>query len=272
MPPQTDTLLHEQHCKESSVANPALNQKRFEAAASSIANPSTTTMTRASVARALSLLVALLFAGAALAWWHYSKLVSFSATKTTLPAGFNTQILLMSLLALGVGFAFILLPRLAPVLAPLYAVLEGAVLGAVSLLYNAVYPGIVLEALGATVSVFVVFGALYFTGIVTVTNKMRAVIMAATFGVALFYGICWISSLFTGTNILAMGGPLGIGISLVTATVASFNLFLDFDFIDRQVEANAPVEMSWYAAGGTVITLAWVYLEMLRLLSKFNRR
>jgi uncharacterized YccA/Bax inhibitor family protein len=250
------------------MANPALSPTRFAALADTT---STTALTRGAVVRSLGVLLAVLLAGAALSWSHLASAVVGASTHTVSSSP-NTQLLVLALLAFAAGLAFVLVPKAAVVLAPVYALLEGGVLGAISFVYNAVYPGVVLEAVGATVSVLGVFAALYLSGTVKVTSRMRTTITAATLGVLVFYLVAWIVSLFTSTNVLYMGGPLGIAISVVTASIASLNLFLDFDFIDRQIAAGAPASSHWYAAGGTVVTLAWIYIEMLRLLAKLNRR
>ena len=157
--------------------------------------------------------------------------------------------------------------------APAYALLEGLFLGAVSAIFNARYHGIVMEAVGLT---FGTLGALlmaYRSGLIRATEKFKLGVVAATGGVAIFYLIGMVMSLF-GHPIQAMytGTPLGIGISLVVVVIAALNLILDFDMIEQGVAMRAPKYMEWYGAFGLVVTLVWLYLEFLRLLMKLNSR
>jgi uncharacterized YccA/Bax inhibitor family protein len=174
---------------------------------------------------------------------------------------------------LGVAILTIFKPKLARFTAPLYALLEGALLGAISALYNAAYDGIVVQAVALTIGVFAVMLFLFATRIIKVTDKLRMGIVAATGAIMLVYVANLILSLF-GSNLpfLHSAGALGIGISLLIVGVAAFNLLLDFDFVERGVEAGAPRYMEWYAAFGLLVTLIWLYLELLRLLAKLQRR
>lgn len=173
---------------------------------------------------------------------------------------------------LGVAILTMFKPKLARFTAPVYALLEGALLGAISALYNATYDGIVVQAVALTIGVFAVMLFLFATRIVKVTDKLRTGIIAATGAIMLVYVANMILSIF-GSNLpfLHSTGVLGIGISLVIVGVAAFNLLLDFDFVERGVEAGAPRYMEWYAAFGLLVTLIWLYLELLRLLSKLRR-
>lgn len=175
--------------------------------------------------------------------------------------------------ALGVAILTIFKPNLARFTAPVYALLEGAFLGAISGLYNAAYDGIVIQAVGLTVGVFAVMLFLYGTRIIKVTEKLRMVIVAATGAVMLLYVANLILSLFDAeVPFLHDTGAMGIGISLVIVVIASFNLLLDFDFVERGVAAGAPAKMEWYAAFGLLVTIVWLYLELLRLLAKLQSR
>ena len=164
-------------------------------------------------------------------------------------------------------------PHLSPITAPLYAVLEGLILGALSARYEARWAGLPMQAVGLTFMVFVAMLLVYRTGIIKVTDKFRFGVAAATGGIALFYLLSIVLSLF-GVNIPLVheGGMIGIGFSLIVIGVASLNLILDFDLIESGVKAGAAKYMEWYAAFGLLVTLVWLYLEMLRLLSKLNRR
>ncbi len=161
-------------------------------------------------------------------------------------------------------------PRRAAMTAPIYAVFEGLFLGAISALFEAMYPGLVMRAVSLTFGVFFIMLLLYRSGTIRATGKFRMIVIAATGGIALVYFISFIVGLF-GVNIsfLYDSSPLSIGISLFVVAIAALNLILDFDMIERGAQAQAPQYMEWYGAFGLMVTLIWLYLEMLRLLSKF---
>ncbi len=157
----------------------------------------------------------------------------------------------------------------APFLAPVYAILEGLFLGAISALMETQYPGIVIQAILGTAGTFMVMLTLYRTRIIKVTDKLRMIIVGATLGIALVYIIGIVMSFFGGgIPYIHESGPIGIGFSVVVCGIAAFNLLLDFDFIEKGSEAKAPKYMEWYAAFGLLVTLIWLYLEILRLLGK----
>jgi uncharacterized YccA/Bax inhibitor family protein len=157
--------------------------------------------------------------------------------------------------------------------APIYAVLEGLFLGAISAFFEASYPGIVMQAVALTFGTLFVMLMGYKTGIIKVTQKFKAGVIAATGAVALVYLISFIFSFFGASNlIINSSGILGIGISIVIVVIAALNLVLDFDFIAKGSEAELPKYMEWYAAFGLMLTLVWLYIEILRLLSKIARR
>ncbi len=160
-----------------------------------------------------------------------------------------------------------------PVLAPVYALLEGLVLGGISAVTNVRYPGIAIQAVGLTFGVMFVLLFLYASRIINVTQKFRMGVIAATGGIMLFYLVQMVMGFF-GVHFFALNGSgmLGIGISLFICAIASLNLVLDFDFIERGVNYGAPKFMEWYGAFGLMVTLVWLYLEILRLLSKTRSR
>ena len=133
--------------------------------------------------------------------------------------------------------------------------------------------GIVLQAVGITLGVFVVMLVLYRTGVIRVTDKMRRTVIGATMGVAVFYGISFLMSLF-GANIsfLNSSSLISICFSLLVAGLAAMNLALDFDFIERGEQSGLPKYFEWYAAFGLLVTMVWLYLEILRLLAKLRDR
>jgi len=164
-------------------------------------------------------------------------------------------------------------PRRAAMTAPIYAVFEGLFLGAISALFEAMYPGLVMRAVSLTFGVFLIMLLLFRSGAIQVTNKFRTIIMAATGGIALVYFVSFIAGMF-GANLGFMygNGMMGIGFSLVVVAIAALNLVLDFDMIVKGANARAPQYMEWYGAFGLMVTLIWLYLEILRLLSKFASR
>lgn len=164
-------------------------------------------------------------------------------------------------------------PMWSKVLGPLYALAQGFFLGAISKAYNEAYEGIVIQAVGATLGVFFMMLVLYRTGVIKVTAKFRRIIITATLGLMAFYLVSFVLSLFgVDIGIFQSASLLGIGFSLFAATLAAMNLALDFDFIEQGSKQALPKGMEWYAAFGLVITLVWLYLELLRLLSKLQQR
>jgi uncharacterized YccA/Bax inhibitor family protein len=160
-------------------------------------------------------------------------------------------------------------PRYSNITAPIYAVLEGLFLGGISAFFESRFPGLVMRAVALTFGVFLIMLFLFRSGKIRATGKFRMAIMAATGGIALIYLISFIAGLFgTSFNFLHGSGVMGIGFSLVVVAIAALNLILDFDFIQRGVSARAPKIMEWYGAFGLMVTLVWLYIEILRLLSK----
>ncbi len=161
----------------------------------------------------------------------------------------------------------------APVTAPMYALLEGLALGGISAIFDFRYPGIAIQAVGLTFGTLFVLLMVYSTGIIKVTDKMRIGIIAATGGIALFYLLEMVLGFF-GVHFVAVNGsgPIGIAFGLFVVAIAALNLVLDFDFIERGVAYGAPKYMEWYGAFGIMVTLVWLYLEILRLLAKTRSR
>jgi uncharacterized YccA/Bax inhibitor family protein len=164
-------------------------------------------------------------------------------------------------------------PQLSPYLAPGYAVFEGLFIGAISAIFEAKYPGIVLQAVGATFVTFLVCFGLYKYKIVKVTEQFKSVVIAATLAIATYYLISWIFSMFTSfTPVHYDNSLMSIGISAFVIIIAALNLFLDFDRIEQGVAQKMPKYMEWYGAMGLIITLVWLYIEFLRLLSKLSSK
>lgn len=178
-----------------------------------------------------------------------------------------------ALIGLGLAMATIFMPDYAFVTAPLYAIAEGALLGAFTSIMEAEYPGIAVQALLLTTGVFFVMLTLYRSGTIVVTDRLRSGIMAATGAIFLVYVISFVGQLFLGASIpfIHSAGPIGIIFSLVVVGVAAFNLLLDFDFIERMTKKGADKKYEWMGAFGLIVTLVWLYIEILILLSKLRR-
>jgi len=180
-------------------------------------------------------------------------------------------------LIVGIALTFLLMfrPHLARFVAPVYALAQGVFVGAISRGYENFYDGIVVQAAGATIAVFGVMLVLYRTRIIKVTKRFRTVVTAATLGVMVFYGLCLLIRLFAGPDSISfLSSPslLGIGFSVLVAGLAAFNLALDFDFIERGAKQGLDKNFEWFAAFGLLVTIIWLYLELLRLLSKLRER
>jgi len=173
------------------------------------------------------------------------------------------------------GFVLVLVmtfkPAWSPVLAPLYALAEGLFVGAITAYYANAFDGIVFHAVTLTIGMLFTMLFLYQARIIVVTQKLRAGILMATMGVALMYLGVMVANFF-GANLtfLHEGGLMGIGISLVVIAIASMNLLLDFDMFENGERHGAPKYMEWFAAVGLLVTLVWLYIEFLRLLSKLR--
>lgn len=166
-------------------------------------------------------------------------------------------------------------PMWAPYTTPVYALAEGLFLGSISALISAQFPQvpIVFQACCLTFGTLFVMLLCYQTGVIKVTEKLRAGITAATGAVCLLYVVSMVLSFF-GTQIpyIHTSNPIGIAFSVFVVGLAAFNLLLDFDLVDRLVAQRAPKAMEWYAAFALLVTLVWLYLEILRLLSKLQSR
>jgi uncharacterized YccA/Bax inhibitor family protein len=162
----------------------------------------------------------------------------------------------------------------APVSAPIYALFEGLAIGGISAMLNMQYHGIVLQAVALTFATLVCMLVAYRTGLINVTDRFRMIVVGATAAIALTYLVTMLLSFFhiTVPFVFGTGGTGGIVLSLVIVGVAALNLALDFDFIEQAAGAGAPKYIEWYAAFGLMVTLIWLYLEILRLLGQLRRR
>jgi uncharacterized YccA/Bax inhibitor family protein len=171
------------------------------------------------------------------------------------------------------AIATVFKPAWSPVTTPLYAAAEGLALGAISVGFDSVYPGIVGQA------VFLTFGTLgalllaYRSGMIRATERFKLGVVAATGGIAFFYFLSFIVGFFgVRMPLIGSSGTFGILFSVVVVVVAALNLVLDFDFIEQGAAQRAPKYMEWYGAFGLLVTLVWLYLEILRLLTKLQER
>lgn len=190
-------------------------------------------------------------------------------------SGFTDKAYMLMTVGAIVGFVFALILAFTKnkYLAPLYAMCEGLFLGGISAVFNAQYPGIVIQAvLGTFASMFAMLG-LYRFGIIKCTDKFRSIIFTATISIAVLYLIQWIGSFFHYSIPAIFGaGTVGIGFSVVVVAIASLNLILDFDFIEKGSQMMLPKDYEWYGAFGLMVTLVWLYIEILRLLAKLRDR
>jgi uncharacterized YccA/Bax inhibitor family protein len=164
-------------------------------------------------------------------------------------------------------------PHTSAYLSQPYAIMEGFLLGSISSVYAFKYPGIVTNALFGTVGCFTLMLVLYRTGVIRVTEKFRMVMIAATGAIALTYLINIVMGFF-GNSIpmIHEATPIGIAFSVIVVGVAAFNLMLDFDMIEQAHARKAPKFMEWYCGFALLLTLVWLYIEMLRLMSKLNKK
>ncbi len=196
-----------------------------------------------------------------------------------------TLVLVGAFGGLGVAILISFKKDWSPYLAPLYALLEGLFVGAISAYfelsaqsrqggYSGGYSGIVIQAVGLTFSVVAGMYLLYKFNIIRVTQKFKAIVLTATAGIAIFYLVCWGLTMFNVNvpSFLFEGSGIGIGFSVFVVALAALNLILDFDMIEKGAELGAPKYMEWYGAFGLLVTIVWLYMEILRLLSKLNRR
>ncbi len=250
------------------TANPALNKKTFTSFGT-VADGQT--MTLGGTVNKIFILLLLVVAGALYTW----KLAFAAISSDSLTA---SRAILPWMIGGGIGGFIVAIitvfkRHLAPITAPIYAILEGLFLGGISAFLEYQHPGIVINAIGLTFGILFALLFAYRSGLIKPTENFKLGVFAATGGVAIFYLFSFISGLFgMSTGYLHNSSLLSIGISVVIIIIAALNLVLDFDFIEQGAASSAPKFMEWYAAFGLIVTLVWLYLEILRLLSKLASR
>ncbi|TWI83449.1 putative YccA/Bax inhibitor family protein [Lacibacter cauensis] len=244
--------------------NPTLSEKQFQQTTSGY--NSFETMTVRGTMNKFGFLMLMVMAGAAFSWQ------AFNEGKNILP-----YLLIGALGGLVVALIITFKKEWSGYLAPAYGILEGVFVGAISAYFNFLfrekYPDIIMHAVLLTFAVAASMYLLYSLRIIKVTERLRSVIFVATASIAVFYLLTWILGFF-GIHFafLTTGSTFGIVFSLAVIGIAALNLLLDFDMIERGSEMGAPKFMEWYGAFGLLVTLVWLYLEILRLLSKLNDR
>jgi len=243
--------------------NPTLTQKMFDKSMHLEANMQGTMSVRGAINK-FGFLMVMIIAGAAYNWHMFEQ-----GQTSTMNALMITGIIGGLITAIAISFK----PNWAGYLAPLYGLLEGLFIGGISAIFNAAfaekYPGLVMQAVGLTFGVAISMFLLYNFRVIKATEKLKSVIIMATVGIGVFYLLTMLLRLF-GVNVSFMydSSLLSIGISIFIVAIAALNLILDFDMIEQGAERGAPKFMEWYGAFGLMVTLVWLYLEILRLLSK----
>lgn len=240
--------------------NPVFNQDMRQNAREAVGVPMTVqgTLTKTII---LSLIMCL--SGAAT--WYQFSLGYMDKVNMLMIAGL--------VIGLIVGFVIIFKQHLAPVLSPVYAFAEGALLGGLSAIFEKQFPGIVIQAVSLTMLAVFSMAVLYKAGIIRATERFRSTIMVATSAIAVFYLIAIIGSFFHfNMSILYSSSPLGIAFSVIVVGIAALNLIIDFDFVEQGAANFLPQQYEWYGAFGLLVTIIWLYIEILRLLSKLKDR
>ena len=236
------------------MSSPALNEKVWNRIDGQVTQD---TMTLEGTINKSGILILLTMFGAYIGWTLQSPAIMIGALIVNL------------VLCLFIIFK----PHTATYLSQPYAVIEGLLLGTISAVYAAQYPGIVTNTLFATISCFVLMLALYRFRIVQVTEKLRSIVMVATGAIALTYVANMVMGFFgSSMPMIHQASPMGIAFSVIVTGVAAFNLLLDFDMIEQAHARKAPKFMEWYCGFALLVTLVWLYIEMLRLMSKLNKK
>ena len=246
-------------------SNPALNDDSFDSVLDGEGVYNDIMTLEGTVSKSLFLIA--LVIGAGVVGWKMSSMASMAPHMHTILIG-------SSILGFITAMITIFKKSMAPSTAPAYAILEGITLGIFSYLYESMYSGIVIQAVFLTISVFIGLLFCYKSGLIKATENFKLAVVSATFGIFAVYLISFIGH-FVGFEVpyIHESGPIGIGVSVIIVVVAALNLVLDFDFIEKGSErGDLPAYMEWYGAFGLLVTLVWLYIEILRLLSKLRSR
>jgi uncharacterized YccA/Bax inhibitor family protein len=244
------------------TGNPSLNERIFASQPRPAFGEARMTL-QGTINKSFLLLVVLL-CGAFYPWSQFLSTGDVSVVSTSLMVGGIGGLVL----ALIMSFK----PTMAPYLAIPYAALEGLAVGGLSALLESRTQGIAIQAVGLTFAVFAVMLVAYRLGLIRATARFRAVVIGATGAIALVYLVSMLLNMFhVATPFLNSSSPLGIGLSLIIVGVAALNLILDFDFIESGAAYGAPRYMEWYGAFALLVTLVWLYMEILRLLANSRR-
>jgi uncharacterized YccA/Bax inhibitor family protein len=245
------------------TANPVLSDKTFDAF-SGFARPAST-MTVGGTVNKTGVLLACVLAGAAFTWSRFSRANPAEVMPFLIGGGIVGLVL-----ALVTTFKM----AWAPFTSPFYALAEGLVLGGLSAMIESQYPGIAMQAVAMTFGTLACMLLAYRAGLIRATERFKLGVVAATGAIFLVYLLSWLLSLFGfhGFSVLSGNGLIGIGFSVVIVGVAALNLILDFDLIESGAQRGAPKYMEWYGAFALMVTLIWLYIEILRLLSKIRSR
>lgn len=248
------------------MGNPVLSEQIFKKSAQA---DSTGVMTVGGTATKTLLLLLMVIAGAAYTWKIYYEAIDPSSIQGWMIGGAIGGFILAMIISF--------VPKTAPFLSPIYAAAEGLFLGGISAMFNSSFattaPNIVINAVILTMLTAVIMFTVYRTGIIKVNGTFMKVMTIALITIMVFYLGSFLLSMFgVNVSILHDSSPLSIGISVVIVAVAAFSLLLDYNFIEKASAAGAPKYMEWYGAFGLVVTLVWLYLEILKLLAKMSNR
>ena len=245
--------------------NPMFRSNAFQPDATFDETDSTQRMTLAGAINKTGILLVLCLVSAGYVWNQF-----FQSSE---PPAVNGLMMLGLLGGLAMAIVTIFKRQWAGLTAPAYALLQGLALGGISAMFELQYPGIVIQAVGLTFGTLAMLLLAYKTGLIKPTENFRLMIVAATGGIALLYLVSFVMGLFgSSVGFIHSNGLFGIGFSLFVVAIAALNLVLDFDFIEAGAEQGAPKYMEWYGAFSLMVTLVWLYLEILRLLAKLRSR
>lgn len=248
------------------MSNPILSEKSFERFSDGLAGKSTAdVMTLQGTINKSILLFITMVIPAAWIWWKMGG-------DPAAAEGLKGWLIGSAIIGFVISLVIMFKQSWSPVLAPIYAAVEGVFIGLISMVFNSFYDGIVMQAVFVTLVIFTAMLVAYKTGLLRATPMFTKIIVFATLGVGVFYLITMIMSMFGVESFYHGNSWLSIGVSALIAGIAAFNLILDFNMIEEGSKNGFPKYMEWYCAFGLLVTIVWLYLEILRLLAKLNSR